>query len=275
MRTTTVRLSGGEATVAYDRTGSGPAVVLVHGTAAGREQWGPLTERLADRRTVLALDYSGSGDTVDHGGPLTVADLAAEVRAVADDAGVDRFDLVGHSLGAVIAAHVAATEPERVRSLLMHAGWVRTDARMDAEFRYWLDLLATGGARLFAGMLPLLAFGPGYWERVTAEENAALVAALAEAIAPGAARQIEVDRGVDLTPLLPRITAPTLILASAHDRLIPAEQQRRLLAGISDARYAEIDAGHGAPGETPEAFHAKVIGFLDARNELAAAVERG
>ena len=242
--------------------------MLVHGTAAGRDQWAALTAEIADRYTVLALDYSGSGDTVDHGGPLTVADLAEEVRAVAEHAELDRFHLVGHSLGAVIAAHLAATHPERIRSLLMHAGWVRTDIRMDAEFRYWIELLHTDaehGSNLFAQMLPLMAFGPRYWERTTRDDNAALVKQLTDSIAVGAARQTEVDRNVDLGGLLARITAPTLILASAHDRIIPSEQQQQLLDAIPDSRYAEIDAGHGAPGEAPEAFHAKIIGFLDAQ----------
>lgn len=266
MHFATARLTGGDAEVAYELTGSGPAVVLIHGTAAGRDQWAALTAEIADRYTVLALDYSGSGDTVDHGGPLTVADLAAEVRAAADHAGLDEFHLVGHSLGAVVAAHLAGTAPDRVRSLLMHAGWVRTDTRMDAEFRHWIDLLradAAHGTTLFARALPLLAFGPRYWERATAEDNEALVEQLAGAIARGAARQTEVDRNVDLTDLLGRIIAPTLVLASAHDRVVPAIQQQRLLAAIADARYAEIDAGHGAPGEDPAGFHAKIVGFLD------------
>ncbi|MBB5916214.1 pimeloyl-ACP methyl ester carboxylesterase [Nocardia transvalensis] len=268
MYTTTVQLSGGPATVAYDRTGSGPAVVLIHGTAADRTQWAALTAAIASRYTVVALDYSGSGETVDHGGPLTLADLAAEVRAVADHAGLGRFHLVGHSLGAAVAAQVAATDPARPYSLLMHAGWVRTDTRMDAEFRYWLDLLradAEHGTTLFPHYLPLAALGPRYWDRVTEAENTALIAQLADAIAPGAARQTEVDRTVDLTGLLGRITAPSLVLASAHDRVIPADQQRQLLKAIPDARYAEIDAGHGAPAEDPDGFHAKITAFLDAQ----------
>jgi pimeloyl-ACP methyl ester carboxylesterase len=264
--TTTVQISGGSATVAYDRSGTGPGLVLVHGTAATREQWGPLTAAVADRFTVVAPDMSGSGDTVDHGGPLTLADLAAEVLAAADHAGLDAFHLVGHSLGAAVAAHLAGTWPARVRSLVLHAGWVRTDTRFHAELALWRHLLATDaahGTTHFAEMLPLMAFGPRYWATTTAADNAALVAELARFVPAGADRQVEVDMAVDLRELLGRITAPTLVLASAHDRVIGADQQRALLAGIPDTRYAALDAGHGAPAEDPEAFHRAIITFLD------------
>jgi pimeloyl-ACP methyl ester carboxylesterase len=264
--TTTTTISGGPATVAYDRSGTGPGLVLVHGTAATRQQWLPLTAAVADRFTVVAPDLSGSGDTVDHGGPLTLADLAAEVLAAADHAGLDAFHLVGHSLGATVATHLAATHPERVRSLVLHAGWVRTDTRFAAELTHWLHLLATDrerGTTHFAEMLPLVAFGPRYWAAATVEGNAALVAQLAELVPAGAARQIEVDLAVDLRGLLGRITAPALVLASAHDRIVAADQQRALLAGIPDARHAELDAGHGAPAEDPDGFVAAVVTFLD------------
>ncbi|GHG53620.1 alpha/beta fold hydrolase [Streptomyces griseocarneus] len=266
MPKTTLRISGGDATVEYDVTGTGPGLVLVHGTAITREQWLPLTEATADRFTVVAPDLSGSGGTSDHGGPLTLADLADEVLAAADAAGLTGFHLVGHSLGAAVATHLAATHPDRVRSLALHAGWAYTDTRMDAEFGYWLELLRTDaeqGTALFARMLPLMAFGPGYWARTDAGANEELVRSLAGMITPGAVRHVEVDRQVDLRPLLGRVSAPTLVLASAHDRLVGAEQQQALLAGIAGSRYAEIDTGHAAPGEDPAGFVAKLAAFLD------------
>jgi pimeloyl-ACP methyl ester carboxylesterase len=258
-----VTLAGGEAVVHYDVDGAGPALLLLHGTAASREQWGPLTAKAADRFTVLAPDFSGSGLTTDHGGPLTTEDLAAEAEAVLNHAGADAAHVVGHSLGGVVAAHLAGTRPGRVRSAVLHAAWPVTDVRQDAEFRYWLDLLAHGEAT-FARMLPLMAFGPRYWDQATAESNEQLVKTLTEMIQPGAARQIEADRAVDLRPVLGRITAPVLVLGSAHDRIVTADQQRELVAAIRHARAAEIDAGHGAPAELPDEFARLVLDFVSA-----------
>jgi pimeloyl-ACP methyl ester carboxylesterase len=261
-----VRLSGGDAVVQYDISGSGPGVVLVHGTAASRLQWEGLTSALADRFTVVAPDYSGSGGTVDHGGPVTLADLSAEMLAAADHAGLESFHLVGHSLGAAIATHLAGTHPERVLSLALHAGWVRTSPRMAAELRYWKELLAADVA-LFARSLPLMAFGPRYW--AADPDNEAVVRELTAMIAPGTLRQVDVDLAVDLTSVLESVTAPTLVLASTYDRIIEADQQQALLDGVANARYAEIDAGHGAPAEDPEGFITRIAGFLDASAQPA------
>src|SRR5260221_9144361 len=100
-RTSVVNVDG--ARVAYRLQGHGPAVVLVNGTAALDVHWGPVIEELGKGRTVVSLDYSGSGDTADGGGALTLEKLARQVAGVARAAGADRFDLVGHSLGAAIA----------------------------------------------------------------------------------------------------------------------------------------------------------------------------
>jgi pimeloyl-ACP methyl ester carboxylesterase len=258
-------IGGRPASVGYDITGTGPGLVLVHGTGADRRQWQPLIDHLAGRFTIVAPDYAGSGDTTDHGGPVGLADLADEVLAAADHAGLVDFHLVGHSLGAAVATRLAATHPDRVRSLALHAGWVRTTTRMAIELRYWLTLLrldAAHGSTLFCELLLLTALGPGFWRSVTPEQYALLLAEFAAGLAPGTDRQTEVDLTVDLTDELSAITAPTLVLASAHDQIIPPEQQQALLAGIAHARYAEIDAGHGAPAEDPAGFVAKLAGFL-------------
>ena len=133
---------------------------------------------------------------------------------------------------------------------------------MDAELKFWLELLRVD-TELFARMLPLAALGPRYWGSADDAANEALIKELAVNIAPGAGRQTEVDRTVDVRPLLGRITAPTLVLASAHDRIIDPVQQQLLLDGIPNARYAELDTGHGAHAEDPSGFVTAISQWLE------------
>lgn len=265
MPTIPVTLAHGESVVHYDVGGSGPGLLLLHGTAASRESWEPVLKPLREHFTVLTPDFSGAGLTTDHGGPVTVDDLAAQALAVIADAGLGAVHLAGHSLGAVVAAHVAGTAPQRVRSAVLVAAWVRTDARQEAEFRFWLDLLSRG-PDAFARLLPLMAFGPGYWRGATSSSNEELVRELAGIIQPGAARHVETDIEVDLRPVLGAITAPVLVVGCAYDRLIDAAQQRELVARITGALYAELDTGHAGPAEDPEGFAECVLGFVGAKD---------
>ena len=105
---------------------------------------GPVVAELGKQRTVISLDYSGSGDTTDDGNSLCLQKLARQVKEVAAAAGVDRFDLVGHSLGAAIAIELAATSPDLVRSLIVVAGFSwGAEPRLKLQFELWLDLLRT------------------------------------------------------------------------------------------------------------------------------------
>ncbi|GAA3055388.1 hypothetical protein GCM10020000_42080 [Streptomyces olivoverticillatus] len=118
--------------------GEGPGLLLVHGTGAtGEINWRPLIDAVRDRYTVVAPDLSGSGATTDAGGPLTVEMLAEQAEAAAAHAGLTTYAVVGHSLGAAVAAAVAGRRPEAVTSLVLHAGLVKTDPQMAFMADLW------------------------------------------------------------------------------------------------------------------------------------------
>lgn len=141
--------------------GRGPAVVLIHGTGAdAQSNWGPLIESLSGRYTVVAPNLPGAGATPAPAGRLDLDELAARVIASVHSAGViEGFHLVGHSLGAVVAAAVAARQPEQVRSMLLHAGWATTAPREALMFDLWSRLLRAD-PELLARHLVLEAMSP-------------------------------------------------------------------------------------------------------------------
>ncbi|MFF0740437.1 alpha/beta fold hydrolase [Streptomyces sp. NPDC004111] len=261
-----VPTSGGLTKAHYLVSGSGPGLVLVHGTGATASgNWAPLMAELSDRYTIVAPDLQGSGETSDPGGPIGVADMVAVVVAAARDAGLPRFHLVGHSLGAVVATAGAALHPDLVTSLTAHAGWVRTDAHMAFQFDLWRQLGSTDPNAL-ARLILLTALGKDTlrgWDAETFAQAAAGFAELITGSVDGFVRQTETDAAVDLSDLLPDVTAPTLLLSSADDRLVPPHHQLELAERIPHARLLRVPGGHGLPGENPDLLTAKVAEFLD------------
>jgi pimeloyl-ACP methyl ester carboxylesterase len=100
--------------------GSGDHVVLcLHGWFGSAGGWGPVTDVLdGDRFSYYFMDYRGYGARRDQAGEHTMAEIAADALALADQVGAQRFSLIGHSMGGMAADRVLAEAPGRVRSLV-------------------------------------------------------------------------------------------------------------------------------------------------------------
>jgi 3-oxoadipate enol-lactonase len=109
----------GDVRIAYDVLGDGDPLVLVHGLAYDRAGWGGLPGLLAERFRVVLIDNRGVGESDAPAGPYAVSQMAADVAAVLDHAGVERMNLFGVSLGGYIAQEFALTWPERVEKLVL------------------------------------------------------------------------------------------------------------------------------------------------------------
>lgn len=256
----------GPAEVHYEISGAGPGLVLVHGTGgSAASNWGHLIDSFAERHTVVAPDVAGSGDTTDPGLRLQIEDLVDQVLGAATDAGQDCFDLVGFSLGALIAAAAAVAAPERVRSLVLIAGWASSDdARVQLQFRLWQELHARDH-RVLAAFLTLTGFSPAFLSSMSWPELEGMVAEAGFTMPPGMPRQAELDLRVDITDVLPRIAAPTLVIGCTQDQMVPAGHSRSLHSAIAGSSYREFDTGHLVMYEQPDALVGAIEDFLDRR----------
>jgi 3-oxoadipate enol-lactonase len=105
--------------IAYEILGDGEPLTLVHGLAYDRAGWGRFPELLSERFRVVLVDNRGVGESDAPDGPYTVAQMAEDVAAVLDDAGIERTNLFGVSLGGYIAQEFTLTYPERVTKLVL------------------------------------------------------------------------------------------------------------------------------------------------------------
>lgn len=251
----------GKATVRYRTEGQGPGLLLVHGTGAtGETNYGHLLKHFTEHHTVIAPDYAGSGDTVDDGAPLTLDQLVEQVLGASAEVTRDPVDVVGFSLGAVIAAAAAARYPERVRRLVLVAGWARNDdPRKRLGFQVWRRL-ADVDPELYSHYISLLLFTPEFLAGLDEESFAEWVGGAA--VTEGTVRQIDLGLDVDIRDLLPRISAPTLVVGCRHDQLVPVGHSRELHEAITGSDYLEIDSGHLVPAEAPDALVDAIRSFL-------------
>jgi 3-oxoadipate enol-lactonase len=259
----TVNIDG--ATVSFRVDGSGPGLLLLHGAGGnGDTNWGSVVQPLSETRLVVRPDYSGSGETIDGGGPLSIPMLAAQAVAAARQAGAAPFDLVGFSLGAIVATYMAAEYPDLVRSVVLLAGSpVSGDARQTHQFELWRDLVRTNRGAM-ARLLMLSALSPDF---LAAMDHRTVSQFVDDIVATnnwgGLARQLELLIAHDVSEQARRITQPTLVIGCTQDVLMPLGHSRTLADLIPKARYEELNTGHLAAIEQPSELTTLLIDFIE------------
>ena len=209
-------------TLAYDRHGSGPPLVLLHALGADRRSWDPVVDRLGSERDVVAVDLPGFG-----GSPPRVdrPDPAARARAVGafvrDQLGLDRPHVAGNSLGGWVALELALAGGARSVTAIAPAGlWPeplmpkRGVARTAAR---WLLPVVPLLARTARGRRALLAGAVARPDLVAPSAAAHLVRAYARA--PGF-HEVKAAMRAGRFGALDRISVPVTLAWCEHDRLV-------------------------------------------------------
>ncbi|WP_322512194.1 alpha/beta hydrolase [Chloroflexus sp.] len=262
-QTATVRTANGP--LHYMRIGEGPPLIAIHGFGASSCLWRDVLSGLADIRTGYAIDLPGCGESPARGAAPTLATLADEVIAFADALGLRRFDLIGHALGAGVAAVVAATRPARVGHLILTSFGVRAttpDVLALALSRTPFDIflgLARPAINTWAGwalgtpltnqlMAAWLLAGPpadpARWDAYLADH------ARADGRMYVTMQTMPADP--TLKSRLQMIKAPVLLIGGQEDRIIRPTEVRAAAALIASAKVEFIPAcGHLPPIEHP------------------------
>lgn len=261
-RIATAILSDGT-NVAYSLSGHGPFLVYAPGWLTHLElSWAMPPERgfceaLSEGRTLLRYDRPGCGLSGPDGVRPSMERELAIIEAVTEAAGAERFDLLGTSLGAPVAASWAAAHPGSVGRLVLYGGWVRGAELADQALReHMLGIIEQHwglGSDVLANIFapdadqPMRAAFARYQRESASSQTAGAMLAF--------------SYETDVTAMLASITAPTLVLHRERDRAAPLAQGRALADGIPGARLEVL------PGRS----HLPYIGDADS---LARAIRR-
>lgn len=261
--------------VGYRESGRGLPLVLLHGIGSGAGSWVCQLQALSARFRVLAWDAPGYGESTPLASDSPAAsDYAAVLAQWLDALRIDQCALVGHSLGAIVAAACAADHPRRVARLVLLSparGYGGASAeereRRLAERLAMLDTLGIDG---IAAQRSRAMASPA-----ASPEIVAWVAWNTRRISPSgyrqAARMLAFD---DITRYASRFSPPVQVASGALDRITPPEGCQAIAQAFARGRYEAIaGAGHAVYLEAHEAVDRLLLreGTADAVSRRPAA----
>ena len=252
--------------LAFQRQGSGPDLMLLHGAVCDSRVWRAALESLSDAFTVVAWDAPGCGQSSDPPQHFRMPEFAACLAGFIDAVGLQRPHVLGHSWGSALALELYRQQPNAIRSLVLvgaYAGWAGSLQPTEVEQRLQFALRAA-------------AMPPGSWEPTTmpglfsdvlpTDTAAELTTIMSQARAAGTATMAYALAEADLRDVLPHVDVPTLLLYGEDDQRSPLNVARELHARIPRSTLVVMPGlGHECALESPETFGAEVRRFLAAR----------
>jgi 3-oxoadipate enol-lactonase len=243
-----------------------PVLVLSHALGLSLAMWDPQAAPLSRAFRVLRYDHRGHGGSPVPPGRYRIEDLGRDLLRLLDRLELQRVMFCGLSLGGMVGLWLAANAPERVDRLVVCS----TAARMPRpdEYAARAKLVRAQGMDAVADRVIGRWFTPAFLTRrpdVVAGIKALLLATPPE----GYAATCEALAAMDQRNDLPRIAAPTLVIAAAEDQATPPEQSQEIARGIPGARLVVIpDAAHIANIEQPDTVTNQILDhLLEVRHE--------
>jgi pimeloyl-ACP methyl ester carboxylesterase len=268
----TMVLPDGE-TLAYIDMGnrSGPPVVLIHGYTDNARDWVPMLPYLSKRYRLILVDIRGHGQSSKPECCYGRLDFAYDIKLLLDGLGVRKADIVGHSLGSIIAQTFAEYWPERTARVVLISstgGYPPGLPKKPAQFDF-----AAAIRKLKEPIDPDSPFMIAWWDSPTPvdpdfirrqRKDAAGIplrvwlAVLDEALPADNAY-------ADLQATLPRLKAPTLLIWGSKDPIMEEAVRQSLRKALPDAKVKIFDGlGHNPFWEDPSGVAASINAFLDA-----------
>jgi (E)-2-((N-methylformamido)methylene)succinate hydrolase len=246
---------------------STPAV-LVHGVGLDRHMWSPFAALLG--REVITYDLIGLGDAPKPDGPYSLSLYAEQLLHVIDGRCVD---LIGFSLGSLIAQRFAIDHPQHVRRLILVSGVFDRSETERAAIRERVSDVRAGGYLQSIDAALHRWFTPEF--AATRPDVVATIRDRMHANDPvpySYAYEVFAEGDAELVHAVSHITCPTLVVTGGADERSTPEMSRRLAATIPSAQVAILDdVKHLLPLEAPDRLAETVTAFLDDDNRRTGA----
>ena len=272
----TANINGTE--IYFEEHGSGTPLLCIMGFATDSIGWAMQTPAFAEKHRTIVFDNRGVGRSAKPAGPYAIPAMADETAALLDHLGIPSANVLGLSMGGMIAQELALRHPQKVDRLVLAATFPRPDdhqrqvqqnimdsfgATMSDSGEISVDMSTVNPIMFFQQLLPLV-FTPEFINTQLMQLMQMFSGALQHGFDLNAIMaQAAAIRGHDTVERLGQITAPTLVLHGDSDRLIPVENGEVLAKHIPGATLTKVANGsHGFNFEQPQTFNDAVLDFV-------------
>jgi 3-oxoadipate enol-lactonase len=236
-----------------------PVLMLSNSLGTDLHMWEPQVAPFTKQYRLVRYDRRGHGKSGAPKGPYTMERLGRDVLAILDGLGLEKVNWCGLSMGGMVGMWLGAHAPERIERLILS-----NTSCYYADKSLWdlrIAAVRSGGLALLADRILSLWFSPEFRARAPAAV-AAMKAMLIATPVEGYIGACEAVRDMDHRAILPKITAPTLIIAGRHDPATNVEAAEFIRARVPDSALTVLDAAHISNIERRAEFSAEVLQFL-------------
>ncbi len=259
----------GDLDIAYEKDGTGPALVLVHGAGADLIWWEEMVPHLARQFTVDRYDQRGFGQTLSPKEPrLSLTQWTADLLAFLDAFELEKPALAGWSLGGSVILNFAADQPDRC-SVVIPIGSPGPERVMQDKSGFETrQRLADGGASVEEIIDATFEFTKAAFSQWSREHNPHAVQKMRKVLLRNTPTTYSemvraLDELSDFGPKLPKVTARALIICGAEDGRTPPYLSEALHKALPGSQLAIIpDCGHYLGYEKPEETSRLIREFL-------------
>ncbi len=250
--------------LAYVEQGAGEAILLIHGLAGDHGAWTPQIAAWSRFARIIAPASRGAGRSTQIDEPISTEAMADDFLALMTTLGIERFHIVGRSMGGSIGQHIALKAPGRVLSLAMLASCAKFDALGLRSLDNMREVLEWRGswadhARHSVQNFVAPAFFNAHPERVAAIEA---IIASSDRLQACYIRQNRAVQAHDTLDRLHEIACPVFILSGGRDPLCGPLATRWMIERLPQARAVEFEqSSHFFLMEEPERFMAAMDGW--------------
>src|SRR4051812_47486308 len=246
----------------YAVEGAGKPMVLIHEMGGTMESWSLVAQILATKRRVIRYDTRGAGFSEKIRGPLTIDTMADDLVALLDGIGIkEKVALAGTAVGGAIVLHTAYRFPERISALVVTSPATFLPPENRAATLTRVDDFERNGVRV-----ALEATANNGYPQELRDDTARFDAWRARWLANDPASFAAVYRmlaATDLTPELPSLKCPALVIGGEFDRGRPPSRVAPIARAIPGAKFKVLPTGHYAGWQTPELIADEIAAFLD------------